>query len=118
MNLVPDPASNERRWNICAPTTLDTSGGGLVSRSRMGRPKMSLPDDDNDDEKQRDDKMQPDNVVRLGNDALFAIADELRRMYDADLRSKPSDKLEQLMRQIERGEAVEPPPLRITRNPK
>jgi hypothetical protein len=78
---------------------------------------MSLPDDD---EKQRDDKMQSDNVVRLGNDTLFAIADELRRMYDADLRSKPSDKLEQLMRQIERGEDVKPPPAlaRITRNPK
>jgi hypothetical protein len=80
----------------------------------MGRPEMSLPDD----EKHRDDKMQPDNVVRLGNDTLFAIADELRRMYDADLRSRPSDRLEQLMRQIERGEEVKPPPARITRNPR
>jgi hypothetical protein len=82
----------------------------------MDRPVMALPDDD---EQHRDQKMQPDNVVRLGNDTLFAIADELRRMYDADLRSKPSDKLEQLMRQIERGEKVNPPRQfpKITRNP-
>ena len=58
---------------------------------------MSLPDDDN---------MHDDNVVRLGNDTLFAIADELRRMYDADLRKKPSEQLEELMRRIERGEDV------------
>ena len=44
------------------------------------------------------------NVVRLGTETLFAIADELRRMYDADLRKKPSKRLEQLMRKIERGE--------------
>ena len=44
------------------------------------------------------------NVVRLGTETLFAIADELRRMYDADLRTKPSGKLEQLMRRIERGD--------------
>jgi hypothetical protein len=83
----------------------------------MGRPEMSLPEDE---KKHRDDKMQTDNVVRLGNDTLFAIADELRRMYDADLRSKPSDKLEQLMRQIERGEDLKPSTLspRITRNPR
>jgi hypothetical protein len=42
----------------------------------------------------------------LGNDTLFAIADELRRMYDADLRKKPSERLEELMRRIERGEDV------------
>ena len=47
------------------------------------------------------------NVVRLGTETLFAIADELRRMYDADLRSKPSERLERLMRRIERGENVE-----------
>ena len=94
---------------------MGTFGGGLVSRSNMGRPEMSSPDDE---QKHRDDKMQPDNVVRWGNDTLFAIADELRRMYDADLRSKPSDKLEQLMRQIERGEEVKPRPARITRNPR
>ena len=57
---------------------------------------MSLPDDD----------MKRDNVVRLGTETLFAIADELRRMYDADLRKKPSERLEQLMRRIERGEDV------------
>jgi hypothetical protein len=55
---------------------------------------MSLPDDD----------MKRDNVVRLGTETLFAIADELRRMYDADLRSKPSERLERLMQLIERGE--------------
>jgi len=51
-----------------------------------------------------DDKKQQDNVVRLGTETLFAIADELRRMYDADLRSKPSSELERLLRKIERGE--------------
>jgi hypothetical protein len=56
---------------------------------------MALPDDD---------EKHGDNVVRLGNDTLFAIADELRRMYDADLRKKPSERLEQLMRRIELGE--------------
>ena len=44
------------------------------------------------------------NVVRLGTETLFAIGDELRRMYDADLRKQPSKRLEQLMRKIERGE--------------
>jgi hypothetical protein len=57
---------------------------------------MSLPDDDK----------QQDNVVRLGTEALFAIADELRRMYDADLRSKPSQRLERLMQLIERGDKL------------
>ena len=51
-----------------------------------------------------DGPQQDDNVVRLGTETLFAIADELRRMYDADLRKKPSKRLEQLMRKIERGE--------------
>ncbi len=52
--------------------------------------------DDNDKKK--------GNVVRLGTETLFAIGEELRRMYDADLRSKPSGKLEQLLRRIERGD--------------
>ena len=51
-----------------------------------------------------DHKKNGDNVVRLGTETLFAIAEELRRMYDADLRSKPSDQLERLMDRIERGE--------------
>jgi hypothetical protein len=42
--------------------------------------------------------------VHLGTETLFAIGEELRRMYDADLHSKPSEKLEQLLRRIERGE--------------
>ena len=46
------------------------------------------------------------NIVPLGTETLFAIADELRRMYDADLRKKPSAKLEDLMRRIERGEDI------------
>ena len=46
------------------------------------------------------------NVVRLGTETLFAIADQLRRMYDADLRAKPSEQLEELMQRIERGEDV------------
>jgi hypothetical protein len=46
------------------------------------------------------------NVVRLGTETLFALAEELRRMYDADLRKKPSSKLEELMRRIELGEDI------------
>jgi hypothetical protein len=45
-----------------------------------------------------------DNVVRLGTETLFAIGEELRRMYEADLRSKLSAELEQLMRRIQRGD--------------
>ena len=50
-----------------------------------------------------DKRKAGENVVRLGTETLFAIADELRRMYDADVRSKPSEQLEWLLRQIERG---------------
>jgi hypothetical protein len=57
---------------------------------------MSPPDDEEPE--------QRSNVVQLGTESLFAIADELRRMYDADLRMKPSKKLEQLMHKIERGD--------------
>jgi hypothetical protein len=56
---------------------------------------MSSPDDDPNK-----------NVVRLGTETLFAIADQLRRMYDADLRAKPSEQLEALMQRIERGDDV------------
>jgi hypothetical protein len=56
---------------------------------------MSVPNDNN---KKRD------NVVRLGTETLFAIGEELRRMYEADLRSKLSAELEQLMRRIQRGD--------------
>jgi hypothetical protein len=59
---------------------------------------MSSPDDDGSND--------GGNIVRLGTETLFAIADELRRMYDADLRQMPSAKLEDLMRRIERGEDV------------
>ncbi len=52
---------------------------------------MSLPDDDKKQE----------NIVRLGTETLYAIADELRRMYDADLHSKPSERLERLLQLIE-----------------
>jgi hypothetical protein len=59
-----------------------------------------------------EDKKNKDNVVRLGTEALFAIAEELRQMYEADLRSKPSERLERLMRKIENGDgaALEPEP--------
>jgi len=56
---------------------------------------MSMPEDD-----------ARDKVVSLGTETLFAIAEQLRRMYDADLSTKPSEKLERLMRRIERGEDV------------
>jgi hypothetical protein len=59
---------------------------------------MSSPDDDG--------PKDGGNVVRLGTETLFAIAEELRRMYDADLRKKPSAKLEEMMRRIERGEDI------------
>ena len=58
---------------------------------------MSMPDED---------KKPDGNVVSLGTETLFAIAEQLRRMYDADLRTKPSERLERLMRQIERGDKV------------
>jgi hypothetical protein len=51
-----------------------------------------------------EEQSQRSNVVRLGTESLFAIADELRRMYDADLRMKPSKKLERLIHRIERGD--------------
>ena len=72
-------------------------GDGVVARSEVGRSEMSLPDPDDD---------AKHNVVRLGTETLFAIAEQLRRMYDADLRTKPSAELERLMRRIERGEDV------------
>ena len=52
------------------------------------------------------DKKPDGNVISLGTETLFAIAEQLRRMYDADLRTKPSERLERLMRQIERGDNV------------
>jgi hypothetical protein len=57
---------------------------------------MPLPDDDT----------KRDNVVRLGTETLYAIGEELRRMYDADLRLKPSERLDRLMQRIERGEVA------------
>ena len=44
-----------------------------------------------------DDNSKHGNVVRLGTETLYVIGDELRRMYDADLRSKPSERLDRLM---------------------
>jgi hypothetical protein len=66
----------------------------------MGRSEMSGSDGG---EQKKEDK---DNVVRLGTEALIAIAEELRRMYDADLRSRPSERLERLLRKIENGEEL------------
>ena len=56
--------------------------------------------------KKSDGEAQGDNVVRLGTETLFAIGEELRRMYDADLRSKPSERLDRLIRMIQRGELL------------
>jgi hypothetical protein len=58
-----------------------------------------------------DDRKGGDNVVRLGTETLYAIGETLRDMYKAALHSKPSPQLEQLMRQIENGEDVDPPPI-------
>ena len=65
-------------------------GGGVTMSSNPRRSRMAVPEDG--------------NVVRLGTETLFAIGDELRRMYDADLQLKPSKRLERLIRLIERGE--------------
>jgi hypothetical protein len=56
--------------------------------------------------KKADDKAHGDNVVQLGTETLYAIGEELRRMYDADLRSKPSERLDRLIRMIQRGELL------------
>jgi len=56
---------------------------------------MSVPEDDT-----------KDKIVRLGTETLFAIAEQLRRMYDAVLRTQLSEKLERLKRRIERGEDI------------
>jgi hypothetical protein len=65
----------------------------------------------------KDDVARKDNVVRLGTETLFAIGEELRRMYEADLRSKPSDELERLVHQIELGEDVTEPVRGVPRRP-
>jgi hypothetical protein len=80
--------------NLPRPGTLVQFGVDVIMSLNKLRPQMSLHDDDT----------KRDNVVRLGTETLFAIGDELRRMYDADLRSKPSERLERLMQLIERGE--------------
>ena len=82
---------------FCPVLALVIFGDGVGTRSEVGRSEMSLPDPDDDTKH---------NVVRLGTETLFAIAEQLRRMYDADLRTKPSEELERLMRRIERGEDV------------
>ncbi len=51
-----------------------------------------------------DNNAKRDNVIKLGTETLHAIGEELRRMYDADLRSKPSERIERLMRWIELGD--------------
>jgi hypothetical protein len=66
----------------------------VTMSSKTLRPQMSLPQDNS----------KIDNVVRLGTETLCAIGEELRRMYDADLRSKPSERIERLVRLIERGQ--------------
>jgi hypothetical protein len=70
----------------------------------MGRSEMSGSDGG---EQKKEEK---DNVVRLGTEALIAIAEGLRRMYDADLRSRPSERLERLLRKIENGEDLSQKP--------
>jgi hypothetical protein len=56
-----------------------------------------------------DSKEEPkplDNVVSLGTESMFAIAEELRRMYASYLRQEPPERIVQLMRRIERGEDI------------
>jgi hypothetical protein len=67
-----------------------------------------------------DDTKPKDNVVRLGTETLFAIGDELRRMYEADLNTKASPELDRLIEQIKRGEEVETvnAPIEMPRKPR
>jgi hypothetical protein len=90
LDKIAERASGNLPW----PGTLVHFGDGLIMSSKTVRSPMPLPDDDT----------KRDNVVRLGTETLYAIGEELRRMYDADLRSQPSERLEHLMRRIERGE--------------
>src|SRR5262245_6517231 len=98
------PACRRRSGTICVAQAFPTFSGGLGFR--VGRSDMSISDDDTEQK----DTIVRDNIVRLGTETLFAIGEELRRMYEADLRSKPSNELERLMRQIERGEGVDASP--------
>jgi hypothetical protein len=66
-------------------------GDDVTMNPKTFRPKMPFP-------------QERDNLVRLGTETLCAIGEELRRMYDADLRSKPSERIERLVRLIERGQ--------------
>lgn len=96
-NRAPDQARKRGSGTFAPVLALVIFGDGVAPRSEAGRSEMSLPDPDDDSKH---------NVVRLGTETLFAIAEQLRRMYDADLRTKPSEKLERLMQRIERGEDV------------
>jgi hypothetical protein len=88
-NRAPDQARKRGSGTFAPVLALVIFGDGVATRSEVGRSEMSLPDPDDD---------MKHNVVRLGTETLFAIAEQLRRMYDADLRTKPSEKLERLMR--------------------
>ena len=58
------------------------------------------------DPKMPEDTEPPDNVVSLGTESMVAIAEGLRKMYAAYLREKPPERIERLMRRIERGEDI------------
>ena len=72
----------------------------------MGRSDMSGSDGGEQKKagEQKKEEKDKDNVVSLGTDALFAIAEGLRQIYDADLQSRPSERLERLLRKIENSE--------------
>jgi hypothetical protein len=70
----------------------------------MGRSDMSGSDGGEQKKAGEQKKEEKDNVVSLGTEALFAIAEGLRQMYDADLQSRPSERLERLLRKIENSE--------------
>src|SRR5262245_6248 len=87
--------SQAARRNPSPAPAVPTFGGRPGTRGESGRSGIRTPGN-----------KKKHNVVRLGTETLFAIADQLRRMYDADLRTKPSDELERLMQRIERGEDI------------
>jgi hypothetical protein len=58
------------------------------------------------DPKMPDDTEPPNNVVSLGTESMVAIAEGLRKMYATYLREKPPERIERLMRRIERGEDI------------
>jgi hypothetical protein len=79
------------------PSELIIFDDGLIAMRKRAGPTMPKPEQEPE---------QPDNVVSLGTESMFAIAEELRRMYGSYLREKPPERIARLMRQIELGQDI------------